>query len=436
MYPDSPYAIPIGSFRTPQKPPTVDADKGDQIQVCFAREWLPLVLGALTQLLLEYTWRVSDPTDLDIVQQRVIGLMYLFQSARKCNAPIVLSGGADGEDNLIRQNPDNPCELQTSIDGTNWCTFADLSLCLPAPSQPARDAPQPSAGGGFECYHGTLEASSNWLVPTPVSTGDTLDLQDAIGAASDGTATWRCPDGKIYFAGACQPGTETLDGGDPDGSVFHMALIWVINGSVYLNAMSGPVTVPSGVSNGTAVLQVNDGSLAGNFGSYQITVCVTNNAETGWTHVFNFLLTSGGWTPIGGQVTGDSGQWVASVGWIGDHVQRPANNYYNQCALAITFPARTLTRVKVDFSVHGIATDGPTSAGRFAVIVNGNAYGLLLFSNTTEGDGLISDNLMTEVAATSIEIDNDSTYYALSATYGGSCGFASVEVSGLGTDPF
>lgn len=76
MYPDSPYATAVGSFRTPVAPPPDDAP-GDPTQtVQIPCKWLPYVRGALKQLLLQSTW-VTD--DLNTVQGRVFDLIDLFQ---------------------------------------------------------------------------------------------------------------------------------------------------------------------------------------------------------------------------------------------------------------------------------------------------------------------------------------------------------------------
>lgn len=185
------------------------------------------------------------------------------------------------------------------------------------PGQPGGGAPQPPAGGGQVCYNGKFSASSKWLVPTLVNTGDVVELQSYAGAGQDGSVDfWRCPDGRVFFAGSCTgtPGPAT---GDPLNTANHMALIYLIDGTYY-DAMSGPVTIPGGVSNAQVEVQINDSALGDNSGSYDIRLCVTNNAEVGFVHDFNFPLTPGAWK-IGHRPTGNptgNTNWVPGTGFV------------------------------------------------------------------------------------------------------------------------
>lgn len=391
-------------------------------------------LGTLWGLASAYAWENDDAHTAVLVAER---WKRVYLELREClGDQLNTSGGADGGDeNMIRQNPDNPCELQTSIDGTHWCTFADLSLCLPAPSQPGDGTTQPASNGGQACYHAEMVASNRYLVPTIVSAGDTVDLTNANGAGNDGTVSpWQCPDGSTFFAGACIGGTGASSGSDPLPSVDHMRLVFNIDGTFY-DAMGGPVTVPGGVTNAQVYVQVNDSDIADNAGSYRFDVCVTNNAAATWAHVFDFALTNGAFTTPTPPFGGDFGTWTPGLGWVADHVEHPSGFWYNQLVLNRTIPSRTITRVVVTFNVHGISTNQSTANARFDVVLDSTQIDQKLFSDTTEGDGLVSDHSMSQSGVTNLEVDIASSFYN-SATFTGSAVITSIRLEGLGTDPF
>lgn len=84
MYPHSPFAHPISSFNKPVPILDENPDTGNLVSVCLNEHWIPLVLGALQQLLLQSTWDTSDPAVLAIQQGRVFDLMELFGMSTSC----------------------------------------------------------------------------------------------------------------------------------------------------------------------------------------------------------------------------------------------------------------------------------------------------------------------------------------------------------------
>ncbi len=78
MYPDSKYAVPIGSFQVPVPPPTGHWYSEPLVQVCFSETWLPYVVGCLKQLLLEATWGQGNPTLVKQLQQEAFELIDQF----------------------------------------------------------------------------------------------------------------------------------------------------------------------------------------------------------------------------------------------------------------------------------------------------------------------------------------------------------------------
>jgi len=394
-------------------------------------------MGAIYALTWSKNWG-RDDTNKAAAVSRV--WQAIFDNLQFCPAPLSPPNmGAGGEDeNMIRQNPDNPCELQTSIDGTTWCTFADFSLCLPAPSQPGGGTEQPTPGGGEACYQGEILASQLWLLPTIVSTGDIIDLQTITGAGNDGTVSpWFCPDGTTFFAGGCIGGTGGLDGSDPLPTVNHMRILYLIDGTYY-DAMAGPFTVPGGVANQQVDLLVNDSVLSDNAGSYQFKVCVTNNAATTWSHVFDFTLSNGGWAAgiVGGTA---QGTWVPGVGWQQAFTANDGGGHSTRRLriLRTISPVRDLTEMTAlyDFT-PGTTID--TSAGQNFGSVNGG--GSSAFADTTWG----SPN-GTNVATGGAHVHSAQNlaffdFYVSEANTptdaGGTLTLKRITISGIGTDPF
>lgn len=190
---------------------------------------------------------------------------------------------------LIRQNPTNNCILEGSFDNITWVTIFDASKCANFGTNPGTGTSQPKPGGGTSknCY--TLNANSILNLGTPVNTGDVITL-DVSGSGWDGTESdfgplWRCPDGEQFVAGACI-GFAHTSSGDPVPTANHMSTIISLNGTFYSIMPGVPFAVPSGVTNITPFIQVNDSNIADNQGSYNVCVTITNNATPTWSQSF------------------------------------------------------------------------------------------------------------------------------------------------------
>lgn len=286
------------------------------IQVCFNQAWLPYILGCLTQLTLNTTWQAATQDDLNNILAQSNNLILIFQKAfETCTISNFGSSGAE-DGFMLRQNPDNPCELQTSVDGVTWCTWADLSKCQPQVTQPGAGSPQPTPGGGCQTYHVVLPANGTWLLPAPINTGDTILVERAVGAWNDGTFGWSCPDGSNYFAGACTGGGGTLSG-DPAPALPHMQLIAHLKSGAYFGVLAGLVTIPSGSVFDQLEFQANDALLGDNQGSIEFDVTICNNQAASWTRTLDFRTSDHGFraahrasdpaTPLAAYVPG--------VGW-------------------------------------------------------------------------------------------------------------------------
>jgi len=231
-----------------------------------------------------------------------------------------------GDDMLLRQNPDNLCKLETSIDGVHWCdTGIDFSLCLSG-GQPGAGAEQPPAGGGEACYPAVLGCNNIWLLPTLVSTGDVIDVTGASGAGSwDGGLDWTCPDGHVFLGGICLGVTSSTNAGNPMPALPTNQLIVSIGGTYY-DAMAGPLTVPSGFSNAVVTFLCNDIDRTDNAGTYSFQVCVTNNATPVTTYDVNIDYRDSPGGPVYG--SGPAGVNVGDVFVVNSQVTSGNVNMY------------------------------------------------------------------------------------------------------------
>lgn len=349
--------------------------------------------GALLNLAAAYKWEddlAHTARDVALVWRQV------YENVRECPPTQIVGGGDSLEDYLIRQNPDDPCLLEFSADGTHWCLLADFSLCLPSPQQPGAGAEQPPPGGGQACYHGQLQANGLWLLPTIVNTGDVIELTNAIGAGNDGTVSpWRCPDGSTFFGGACIGGTGGTSGSDPAPAVNHMRLLFNIAGA-WFDAMGGPVTIPAAVSNAQVFVQVNDSALGTNAGSYEFDVCVTNNAATGWQSVLDFEINS-----YASILTVSPGVWVAGQGYGGT----PSGPDFFVAVLQLTTSAFQIT--SWDTLYNGAGSSGAN--GGTVTNVNGSAYAAAGAIGSGTGLHLVGTGAVSGVTALAQSFNSGTT---------------------------
>jgi len=359
--------------------------------------WYSVFWGMLDELTFAKNWDTGKTSGLDLAAhwQAVMDAARQNFIQQICAVLPSSAGGADGDENMIRQDPDNPCLLQTSIDGTNWCTFADFSKCIAPSGQPGAGAPQPQPGGPAQCYHLTLNANGKVLVPVVVNDGDTVEITNFSGAGNDGTsAQWFCADGPQFFAGACIGGTEFLSGSDPLPTANHMRLVMDIDGTFH-DGIGGPVTVSGGVVNGQVAIQVNDPTLASCTGQYTLDVCVTNNATVNWCHEIDFAFSIQGFN-AGDHSGNPLATYTAGIGW--QSVLDPINGD-TLCDIGIsTLPSFHCDLLEVVFDativgggvnglVFGAASANPAMAAgtnlvqSFAPNVTGTLCQIILYSH-------------------------------------------------------
>lgn len=353
-----------------------------------------------------YTWgndTAHTARDVAAVWRKIFDALH--RDNCECSTP--QAGADEGVEQMIRQNPTNPCLLETSINGTDWCVFADLSKCVPASGQPGSGSQQPAPGGGQACYEAVLPGNGKWLLPSQVSTGDVITISGASGAATDGTGIWYCPNGQQLFLGACV-GLITTSGTDPLNTVGHMRLIAKI-GSVYYDAYNTSITVPSGITNANVEFQVNDSSLSDNYGELTFKACRTNNAAATFTHTFDFTVSNHNWLANGVET------WTPGVGWQCHATSSVQSDPY------IDFTSRTLTSVTIYFT-------GLT--GTFSnQILRGGAGSTSLATGIVSGTSPFTWN--GSQASTEINL-----LFNHSGAGSGDVTITKVVVTGLGTDPF
>jgi hypothetical protein len=282
MIPFNGYPRPYGSFSEPVAIPATEPDAGSQVCVQFGRNWLPYVLGALQQLLLQSTWIYTTKTELLEVQGSVFNLIAMFGNA--------IDTGDCLTEPTFRQ-PDD-CSLQVSIDGgATWATIFDARACAigAADNQIAEGIAAGILGGPTQLppttppiplacwtYHVTLTGNGVFKIPFALNDGWTVQITNAKGGWYDGNllAPWFCPDGNEYQLGDCLASSGTTDTADPLPTQNHMELLFQY-GSVFVPAYNTTYAIPSGTGSTDGQFRANDSVLSDNAGSieFDLTVC-------------------------------------------------------------------------------------------------------------------------------------------------------------------
>lgn len=395
MFPLSPYAHPVGSFSLPVDIPQVTPGECPFIQVRFNASWLPLILAALNQLILQSTWKGTPDQQLDAMQQATY-LQALFAQGLRipCDTP---------------ETPDsNQCGgCDMSCGCIKWVNGVLMQYCCgqwtPVPgmppgsgsNQPGNGSPQPPNNGGTATYVGCMVNGGTFLVPTLFNTGDVIELTNFTGATNDpddGTLVWRCYDGNLFIAGACVPFSGNLAPSDPINTINHLRVIGLIGGSYY-DLSVGPFTIPSAIVNQPMVIQLNDNYLSNDNGSLCFTVNVTNNQLGSFSHTSDFTISPGGWYAVDNGF-GPNAVYAGSTGW--ESVVDPAVSTDFVCDIETQWVGvSTITSIEVNYTVaqdnggggfrgvkvliSGVWTVYGTlssAAGTFSTIINSTVAGV------------------------------------------------------------
>jgi hypothetical protein len=412
MWRDSPYAIPIGSFRVPVPVPGVDPDKNTDVKICVNSAWIPYIAGSLMQLLLQATWDTSDPDVLALAQQRATNLIFMFASALPC---VEQDKFFEEFNDMVAFREDCDCNLfYKCCDGTEIEVARKSDVPASSQTNPGEPVPKP---GETQSYCKTLNANSKILIPALMSTGDTITLISASGSTNDSAFTnWFCHDGNEFFGSGCAPGTGFTDGSDPMPGENHMSLIVNIGGTFY-SLEHGTVTVPSGVTNAVVSIQVNDAVLSDDAGTLSVCVDVKNNAPTTWSHTWDFTLSPGAWTPEGG----GGGTWIAGQGWDMTNV---GGSSYN---VDIVLPGSSGVTIDTFSLVADLADCDGTE--NLCILDNGRS-GTIVCDANTNGHHVLTHGAHTVVTGLILFADSVVVTGAPHAL------LRVLVLTGTGTDPF
>lgn len=276
--------------------------------------------GAILDLGAGFKW-ADDSAHTAILASRRMRQMYYEMVENNCiPAP-----------NIINSPCPSCCEGCMAVRW-NGCTLEEYDCStqtwIPVPSinQPCVSNPAPGGGqtppGPGLCQKYGLQFTADALTPLPflVNTGDTIEVLAEVGAGTDGTVNWYCPDGSFFVAGACVGGGAPLTG-DPLVGANHMSVVIKI-GSAYYPLVSGIFTVPGSVVNQQVYIGVNDATLSDNHGTYGINLNYCNNQAVtpgAWCHELDFTVSPQLFTPIqlsdGGSGFTPFATWLSGVGW-------------------------------------------------------------------------------------------------------------------------
>jgi len=445
MWPDSQFAVPVGSFSSPVPVVQNDPTQGPFFYVAVNQAWMPYIQGALLQLTLQTTWDTNDPAILNLVQQQAMALMNQFTIATdQCPAgsqPTLIKE-SEYEMSVCEQLRFQNGKLQGLCCGV-WTDIQGQTSgqLVGGAGQAGPGLGTPAPGGNCQTYHAVMQGNSLWNAPFGVNAGDIITVSNGQGAASDGTlGPWLCWNGDTYFLGIDIPGTGGPVGTDPLPTAKHMSLICKING-VYYSCLS-PITVPAGVVNAPVVFQVNDSTVSDNGGSLAYDVQYCNNAAASWCYKLDMALSTQGFvnTPIVSTPT-TSGQWTSGSGW-GITLDGPdgSNDYWRRLLIQRTGLAPfQITRVDATFNLTQGGSDSPAITGlQVAAGVSGVKTNIINLAY----NALVNGNGQTKSG--SVTVDNvDSLYVQLQAAEhgGGAPGAATglitaLTVYGTGTCPF
>jgi len=162
------WRMPIyAPFTDALEPPEVDpVTDDDMISVCFNKNYLPFILGALSVYTYDDAFNLENDAE-PLAVQRFYTLIGIFAAALEdC-------GVFDFD---VRQNEDEPCILEKFVDG-EWVEFANLRLCPPLVRLNINLQVEVSIDGGDSWQ--VIEENETPPIPAPVEGQDNLCLAAA-----------------------------------------------------------------------------------------------------------------------------------------------------------------------------------------------------------------------------------------------------------------
>jgi len=390
--------------------------------------------GALLDLASAYKWQ-DDPThkakDVAIVWRNIIdSLKY-----GPCGPVNIYPNGAEQED-FMPLRVDCDCNVWvTCCDGTEM-QLATKAM-LDQSTQPGAGTEQPPAGGGCATYAAKLNGNGLWLLPTVVSTGDTIEITEASGATyNPANGYWYCPDGSQFFAGACVP-YPILDGANPMPSVPSGRIIAKI-GATFYDVYGSAFTVPSGITSQPVQFQVNyaDITTAGGTLSFNVTVC--NNQAASWSVMQNFELSTANWAADVPGASGTQSVWSAGVGWVSVDCNNMLGGAgrYNIVYLHSVF-AHAVTLEHFDMTFDALVGPRDDSAPQQVIVFQGATATTIISTTpvTADDQNLAWDGSMagvTEIRVVILGADKSDATCPSS----GNATLKAVKMNGTGSGPY
>lgn len=400
-------------------------DEGPFLCVSFNVGYAPFIRGALAAMLQRQMWAGSE-ADVDDMIMKVHQLLYMFGQLTACPLPADLTGEYEEMASLCESIRLHNGKIQALCCG-EWSDIdGQEGITIGGPGQPGDGAPQPVPG---ECqsYHASFLANSQWLLPSVVNAGDVLTFSNPAGAATDGSGSniWYCPNGSIFFAGACT-GIYGTNGADPAPAEAHMGVIAQIAGVWY--GTQDPIVVPGGVVNQPVYFQANDVTITDNSGGYTFDVEKCNNQGESFTHIFDVRLSPGPWS-VEVDVT-EGGIWTPGTGF---EASDPATSNPRGLVLVLDDDARMYDEVIFYFENVVLGTDPVPSLKNGFIVTN-----LLGVQQTVDGQTPTTGMLIHKLTASALA-DQIRGGWQLSsgAPYNtGALTVWKIVVSGQGPDPF
>lgn len=282
-FPNAPYQV----FPSPIPPPP----SGQTVAVCLEidSKWIPYLLGCISQLAIERTWE-SD-------QERATGearnLLSLFAGAKAC--PINVNFGVEMEDCM-------GCCIRWSDAGILQVLSCGEWVDVPGPgsqvsiSGPSQGKnPNPPGPGQCQNFIGKVRFFGRWVLPSLVSSGDQITVNNADGITSDYVIdfpAYRCPDGTEFIISGCLNGSEVFNGSDPAPAFHHGNLIGTDGTNFYdfgqaADAMPVTITIPAGITDQNFFLLINAPGPAGDGEvSFDVQICKAQALPIGITYAF------------------------------------------------------------------------------------------------------------------------------------------------------
>jgi hypothetical protein len=326
------------------------------------------------------------------------------------------------------------CGIEYSTDGGDTWTCISLENCISdifdgklsdalqdgtVQGGTGQQGPQsPPAPGVCRTYHVRLNARDQWHCPSPVSTGDTIQISNAVGGWFDGSVFWRCPDGSSYALGGCDAGAKTHVSGDPlNPGAYHMALIGKI-GATYFDPLNSVYTVPAGITSQDLFIQANDGSLSDNMGEVEFDIAVCTGVE--WCYEIDFTASNGSFVNDGST----TGTWVNGVGWQG---QNKDSNNRSLINIKRTISASLITYLEIEYDK---SAGGGANNSAYYIFKSGGSQVAGTPNSPQVGNGIILTWSGSPVSGTELYINvNSGTSNATTTA-------RRVKMRGRGVNPF